>query len=281
MMLSLSVRIAESFHSKTTSEMSIDEIADLAASLGYSAICMRASQAGVHSPPEVVASAREAVDRRGLRVSMVTGDFAVPENGSAGPSSLRSITPYLDLAEEFGADLIRVCMKDEEDITYARAAADEARERGIRLAHQSHFASLFETVAGSRETLAAIGRDNFGLIYEPANWFICGEDYLEGIRALAPHIFNVYVQNHRVRTGGSGDDSVETWTRGRVELDHIGVWETGGVDVEAVFRELAGIGYASWVTVHQAFAGVMAPAEAARRSYEYLRPLAARPLPEV
>ena len=47
---------------------------------------------------------------------MVTGDLAVPRNNEHGPDGLRNITPYLDLCEAFGADLIRICMKKDEDI---------------------------------------------------------------------------------------------------------------------------------------------------------------------
>ena len=80
---------------------------------------------------------------------MVTGDFFVPRNDDLGPDGLRNITPYLDLAVSFGADLIRICMKKEEDIPRVQRASDSAAERGIRLAHQPHCASLFETVEGS------------------------------------------------------------------------------------------------------------------------------------
>ena len=88
---------------------------------------------------------------------MVTGDFAVPENEAEGPGCLRNISPHLDLAESLRCDLIRVCIKEEADIPFARRAADEAEERGIRLAHQSHVLSLFETVEGSLEVLRKIG----------------------------------------------------------------------------------------------------------------------------
>jgi len=44
-----------------------------------------------------------------------------------------------------------------EDVLDART--DEAKERGIRLAHQSHTRSMFETVAGSIEVLDKIGRE--------------------------------------------------------------------------------------------------------------------------
>ena len=65
---------------------------------------------------------------------MVTGDFAVPENGDDGPSCLRNITPHLDLAAALQCGLIRVCIKEPGDIPFAQRAADEAMERGVRLA---------------------------------------------------------------------------------------------------------------------------------------------------
>ena len=91
------------------------------------------------------------------------------------------------------------------------------------------------------------------------------------IRKLKPYIFNVYVQNHRLRPGGEA--TIRTWTRGDVALDHIGLWEPGGVDCADVFGGLHEIGYRGYVTVHQAFAGIMPIETAVKRSADYLRPL--------
>jgi sugar phosphate isomerase/epimerase len=274
MKLSLSVRVAESFSDKRKSTMTIDELIAMAQKFGYDALCMRASQAGTHSPPERIAEIRQKADAAGLPISMVTGDFAVPSNTDDGPMLLRNITPYLDLAEGFGSTLIRVCMKKDEDIAFAQKSADEARERGIRLAHQSHCASLFETVEGSLRVLQQVDRPNFGIIYEPANWLIAGEDYgRETIRKLKPYLFNVYIQNHLLTPEGT--TKVETWKKGPVPLEHIGVWESGGVNVEEMFAGLHEVGYEGYVTVHQAFGDVMPVEEAVRRSYEYLKPFTA------
>ena len=177
MELSLSVRVAESFSNKRVVDIALPDLAGIARRAGYAALCMRASVVGVRSAPETVASARVLLRREGLAVSMVTGDFAVPENGDDGPGCLRKITPHLDLAQALGCDLIRVCIKTEADIPFAQKSADEAADRNIRLAHQSHTLSLFETVEGSLDVLRRIGRSNFGLIYEPANLALCGEDY--------------------------------------------------------------------------------------------------------
>ena len=271
MKLSLSARVAESFSNKEEASLNLAELIDLARNHGYRALCMRASQAGIHSPPEQVADMSRRIGEAGLQVSMVTGDFAVPRNDELGPAGLRKIAPYLDLAETFGADLIRICMKKEEDIPWAQRASDSAAERGIRLAHQSHCASLFETVEGSLQVLEKVDRPNFGIIYEPANWMIAGEDYgRETIKRLGPHLFNVYVQNHRLNPEGEG--AVRTWNRGPVRLDHIGLWESGGIDFDEVFQGLADVEYRGFVTVHQAFAGIMSVAEAARRSATFLEP---------
>jgi sugar phosphate isomerase/epimerase len=274
MKLSLSARVAESFSSKERADLTLDQIIGLAREHGYEAVCMRASQVGTHSPQERVQGAARSIAEAGLTVSMVTGDFAVPRNDEQGPEGLRNITPYLDLTEALGSDLIRICMKKEEDIEWAARASDEARERGIRLAHQAHCASLFETVQGALDVLKRVDRSNFGIIYEPANWFIAGEDYgAETIRRLEPWIMNVYVQNHLLTP--SGVTVVETWGRGGVAVDHIGLWEAGGVDFEEVFRGLDAIAYGGYVTVHQAFAGVMPVEEAVARSARYLKPFLA------
>ncbi len=272
MKLSLSARVAESFSNKREASLNINELIALAQKIGYDALCMRASQVGVHSPPEQVAEISEAIGAAGLVVSMATGDFYVPQNDEHGPDGLRNITPYLDLADSLGAPLIRICMKRDEDIEWAQKASDEAAERNIRLAHQSHNSSLFETVEGSLRVLKAVGRPNFGIIYEPANWFIAGEQYgKHGIEAVQDYIFNVYVQNSKLTP--DGETAVKTWGKGPVPIDHIGVWDPGGVNFEEMFEALHGIGYGGYVTVHQAFAGIMSVEEAVRKSYDYLKPL--------
>ena len=250
--------------------MPLKDMIALAKKYGFQAVCMRASVAGTHTPVEVIRDIRNTLDQAGLQVSMVTGDFAVPSNNDNGPDLLRYITPHLDLATELHAPLIRVCMKREEDIYWAQRAADEASERGIRLAHQSHAASLFEVPANALQTLRAIRRPNFGLIYEAANWFICGQEYGPAIlKQFEPFLFNVYVQNHIV--GPKGVSPLQTWTKGEIRVDHIGIWDKGGVNYDLVMNTLRDMKYAGYVTVHQAFAGVMPVEESVRRSAEYLK----------
>ena len=271
MKLSLSVRIAEA-PCKIKLNVPFRDLVQLAAELGYGAICMRASAGGIGTPRSELERMRGEVERAGLCVSMVTADSDVPLNNEHGPDSLKNIGPSLDVAAAVGCDLIRVCLKTEADIEHARRAADEAAQHGIRLAHQCHTTTLFETVDRTLDVLDRIRRSNFGLIYEPANLMLCGEPYgLESLRRLQPFLMNVYVQNHRVDP--AGPVGLETWCLGVRRFHHIPIWEPGGVEFPAVIAALRQIDYHGFVTIHQAYAELMGPRDAAVRTAEYLRSL--------
>jgi sugar phosphate isomerase/epimerase len=271
MKLSLSVRIAEAA-CKTKLNVALAEILRLAVENGYAAICMRASAGGVQTPREELRRIAEHVAQAGLAVSMVTADFNVPLNNAAGPNSLRDIGPSLDVASALGCDLIRVCLKQAADIPFAREAADRAAECGIRLAHQCHTTTLFEQIDRAIEVLQEIDRPNFGLIYEPANLMLCGEPYdVTALRRLQPYLMNAYVQNHRLDP--AGPEELETWCRGPVRFHHLPLWEDGGVDFRAAVDGLKAVGYDGYLTVHQHYAHIMGPDEAATMSARYLRRL--------
>lgn len=248
--LSVSCRIAEGFLSKEEAIMTFPELCDLAVDAGYEAICMRASQIGIHTPPETIEFARETLADRKLGVTMISGDFDIVYNNDRGPNCLRNITPYLNLAESLGAPLIRVCIKTEDDIVHAARAADEAAERGIALVHQCHVQSLFETVDDIERRLREIDRPNFGLIFEAANLEECRQDYGPAtIARLAPWIRNVYLQNQRLNPGGAV--TLDTWKHGPISFDIIGIPEPGGIEFQSVFQGLRQIAFDGVITVHQ------------------------------
>ena len=158
----------------------------------------------------------------------------------------------------------------EEDIPWAQRAADQAAERGIRLAHQCHTRSLFEKVDESLAVLRRIGRPNFGLIYEPANLELCGQEYGPAtIERFAPYLFNVYLQNQRLNPQGSSQ--LSTWCRGDVRFDLIPLWEPGGIDFAPLIETLEKIGYTGYVTSHQA--ALIEPKTMIDRTAQYLKSL--------
>jgi sugar phosphate isomerase/epimerase len=275
MKLSVSCRIAEGFLSKEQASMSFEELADLAVAAGYQAICMRASQVGVQSSRDKIQDARRILDDRGLGVSMISGDFDIVYNNDRGPACLRNIRPYLDLAEALGAPLIRVCIKQPDDIPYAQDAADTAAERGFKIVHQCHVQSLFEKVDDIVKRVREIDRPNFGLIFEAANLEQCGQDYgVSAIEQLAPWIENVYLQNQRLSPTGS--ITLQTRCSGPVSFDVCEIHESGGIDFATVFDGLRQVGYDGPVTVHQSAPedSRLTAVDAATQTARFLRQIA-------
>lgn len=268
MRLSLSLRIAETMAVKDRGLLPFEDLVQIAVQAGYSAICMRASQASIDTPRERLNEMRRRLDAAGLAVSMVTGTVALAANTPDATEALRNITPHLDLADALGAKLVRIMVQREEDIPWVQRAADEARERGITLAHQTHTATLFETVDECLEMLRRIDRPNVGITYEPANLLAVGDDYgPAALHRLAPHLVNVYLQNYRFNPEGM----LLRTQRGTVRIETIPLDAPGGVDFARVFEGLHAIGYRGYVTVHQtAVEGVPIP-EAAHRYAQFLR----------
>lgn len=272
MQLSLSVRIAEGFLSKEIPIMAIDDVVSIAKSCGYQAICMRASQCGIHSPQSSVEYIMDLITKNHLPVSMVTGDFDTVYNNENAPNSLRNIEPYLRLAEQFDCRLVRVAVKSTQDIEWAQRACELASRRNICLVHQCHTLSLFETVDSIEHTLRLIDRPNFGLIYEPANLQICGQDYgYATLARLRPWIRNVYLQNHRLHPKGA--ISLDTHCRGSVAFDIRPIHEPGTVNFHEVLGALKRLDYNQFVTVHQSAQDGESPLESAERTAIYLRKL--------
>lgn len=130
--------------------------------------------------------------------------------------------------------------------------------------------SLFETLDSIEQTLRAIDRSNFGVIYEPANLELCGQDYgPQTIERLAPWIFNVYLQNQVIRTNGAV--TLNTWCRGPVSFDIIQIHDAGGIDFGLVKQGLSQIGYEGTVTVHQCAPEGQSPQESAAATAQFLR----------
>src|SRR5438093_6138933 len=250
MKLSLSVRIAESQDRKDRAAMPIEALAPLARESGFVGLSMRASVVSVGSSDERVAALRGLLDNVGLDVSMVTGDVALAANSPDAVRILNEPEPYFDLAERLDCDLLRVMLRSDVEVELVRSVCDAARERGLRLAHQTHWGTLFETVDGSLEVVRRVNRPNFGVTFEPSNLMVCGDEYgRSAVERLAPYLFNVYFQNMRLAPNGA-----VVWRplrRGAVAADYVPLGDASGIDVSSMISDLKAMGYDGWFTVHQ------------------------------
>ena len=124
---------------------------------------MRASAISVEHAIGEQQAVRTILDTNDLKASMVMGNVPLAANNAEAPDCLRNITPHLDLAERLGAALVRIMLQSEADIPHAQRAADEAAERGITLAQQTHWGTLCETVEESLDVVRRMDRQNFGI----------------------------------------------------------------------------------------------------------------------
>lgn len=273
MKLSMSVRVAETPQRKDQATMAFEPLMQLAAGLGYEGVSMRASQASIDTPAAEAARMKRFLDDLGLRVSMCTGTVSLAANDEQATAPLRNITPHLDLAEWFGCDLVRIMIKKPADIPWTQRAADIARDRNMRLVHQTHIRTMCETVAETLDIVRQVDRPNFGITYEPSNLAICGDDYgPERIHQLSPYLFNVYLQNWHIHP--KGEMTIGT-NKGEVQADQPPLSAPRGLELDRVFAGLRKIDYLGWVTVHQALGPGETVEQAARDSYNTLHPYTA------
>lgn len=271
MKLALSVRVAEPPKRKDVTTLSFDRLAAEAKAAGYAGLSMRASVVSVATPPEGVRAVRRVLDETGLAASMVCGDLPLAANDAAATYAIRNITAYLDLAEALGSRLVRVMMHGEDDIPFARRAADEAAERGLALVHINHWGTLFETVEESLAALEAIGRENFRVAFEPGNLLACRAPHgPDALARLAPHLANVYFQNVRP----DPDSSIVFHSRrhGPAHLRYVPVDDPSGIDIRPLIDTLHAVGYEGWFTVHQPLVDGEAAEAAMRRAATFFLP---------
>ena len=272
MKLSLSVRIAESVSRKDQAAMPLEQLAPLARANGFQGLSMRASALSVDSVPDRRRQVKTLLDRLGLVTSMVMGNVALAANSAAAPDALREITPHLDLADALGCRLVRIMTQTDDDIPHLQRAADQAAERGLTLAHQTHWGTLCETVDQAIALVNKVGRDNVGITFEPSNLRACGGPYgTDAIARLAPYLVNVYFQN--VRFNEEGSHVFKTRLRGPVPLNYVALDDAEGIDVRPLVDALKAAGYEGWFSVHQPLRDGQTVPQAVDEAARVFRPL--------
>jgi sugar phosphate isomerase/epimerase len=270
MKLSLSTRNVEGARNATGIEavLPFEEFLKIAKTAGYEAISVRAAAGGLQTPLNRLYEMSRLTKAAGLKVSMVTPDFPVPLNNARAPECLRNITPYLNVAEIFECDQVRVAMKTDEDIVWAQRASDEARERKLRLVHHAEANTLFATFDVSLRTLKQVNRRNFGYLHDECQWMVNTKDYrpaqiVSNIKAVSPWLWNVYIKN---QVSGPGPTN-----RPEIQLS-----APGGVDWDRHFEGLNAIRYIGYVTVHESSLPYASPQDAATKCHDFLKPYTSR-----
>ena len=250
MKISISSRITEQSNNKEKSFLSLDSFIKLASKNKFDGISLRPSMISTHSSKYLVNQAQELFKVNNIKVSMITSNIHLAKNDELASDILKNITPTLDLAEKLKTSLIRIMIKNSDDIFYAKKALDEAKERNLKLLQQTHWGTLAETLDETVTLIKTINRQNFGITFEPANLMACGSDFNnDALNQLLPHIENFYFQN--IILDKKGKHIFPTIHNGDVKVKYVSLENSKGLNVFSFLDFLKEKKYDKWFTIHQ------------------------------
>lgn len=155
------------------------------------------------------------------------------------PDVSEVVASALDGVAEFGAPLALVCCQTHGLPLSAvaarlRAAAEQARHRGLRLALETH-PDLAENAAVSLRTLDGVGHSSLGINFDPANIYFYndGLDPVSELREIASRVLAVHLKD----------------TPGRRAERNFPALGQGVVDFPAMFGVLDEAGFAGPYTI--------------------------------
>ena len=250
MKISISSRITEQSDNKEKSFLSLDSFVKLASKNKFDGVSLRPSMISTQSSKYLVNQAKKLFKVNNMKVSMITSNIHLAKNDELASDILRNITPSLDLAEKLKSSLIRIMIKNKDDIFYAKKALDEAKERNLKLLQQTHWGTLAETLDETVKLIKTINRQNFGITFEPANLMACGSDFNKNaLNQLLPYTENFYFQN--IILDKKGKHVFPTIHNGDVSVKYVSLDNSNGINVFSFLDFLREKKYDKWFTVHQ------------------------------
>jgi sugar phosphate isomerase/epimerase len=233
MFLALSARM---FERRTGYELGFEDLASLAAQIGYDGVELRRRQISETASPSEIVRLRGILARWRMRCPELTAA------GLENPAALDDATRLLAVALALGCGLVRVQLLRDEEIPFAQELAERAAPHGMRVMSQIHAGTLFATVELAVETLARIGRENFGVAFEASQLMFAGEEHGEGaVRRLGSKVFACFLEAHKPAPAGS-ESSEAVIISGRPWLPAL-PGDEGSTDIPSVFRGLRAVGF--------------------------------------
>ena len=206
---------------------SIEQTAEAVCGLGYDGLELRLLDGEPIDVLELDAGTRRAVAAALAGVPLACLDTSIE---LAGPFD-RELPAALELAREWGADLVRVFGGDLADLDDVARRLEPLLESDVTVALETH--DHFASAARLAELVARVGSPSFGAVWDVHHPTRVGESPEDVVDALGPAIRLVHVKDARRH----GDD----W-----ELVPLG---DGDVPVRHCLETLRASGYDGWLTV--------------------------------
>jgi len=152
---------------------------------------------------------------------------------------------------------------------WLRRACEAAAPYGMRVVVEIHFGQMVETAPQAAEMAARVGRENFGIIFDPGNMFIVGADYGEAaVKRLGNRLFHVHVKD--IKRCKSAAGPLVAYGEHHFRGEFLG---EGDVDYRVALRAIVRAGYTGYLSCECMKKDD--PWETARREAEALRRLVA------
>ena len=232
-------------------------------------------------------SFRKQVEDHGMVIPMMccSPDFTHPDRAFREQEMAKQ-RRWIDMTHALGGSYCRVLsgqrrpeLSIDEGVKLAadsiHACLPYASERGITLVIENHYKDDFweypefaQKMDVFCQLIDSIDHPNFGVNYDPSNTFLAGEDPLELLGRVSSRVLTMHASD-RFLLEGTIDDlrREETGAEGYAKRLSHGEIGQGLNDYDAIFTELKGKGFDSWISIEDGVDGM----DQLRRSVAFLK----------
>ncbi len=235
--------------------------------------------------------ARKIADDKGLTIPMFccSPDFTHPDRAFR-QQQIDAEKHWIDMAAALGGRFCRVLsgqrrpeVSQKDGVQYAteciEACIPHAQERGITLIIENHYKDNYwqypefaQKMDVFCELVDRIRSTGFGVNYDPSNTILAGEDPLELLRRVKHRVVTMHASDRYLAEGTIEDLRKEEDSVGYAKRLRHGEIGKGLNDYDAIFSQLAGVGFNGWISIEDGVNGI----DELARSAKFLREKIAR-----
>ncbi len=236
--------------------------------------------------PQVATAFRKMAADRGMSIPMFccSPDFTHPDPAFRA-AEVGKEKRFIDTAAALGASFCRVLsgqrrpeVSREEGLRFAvegiEACLPYAAQCGITLVIENHYKDGYwrhpefaQKMDVFCDLIARIEAPNFGVNYDPSNTILAGEDPLELLARVRHRVKSMHASDRYLAEGTIEDLRKEEDVAGYARRLRHGEIGKGMNDYDAIFSELAAVGFDGWISIEDGMDGI----EQMARSAAFLR----------
>jgi len=276
-----------------TGEMSIRDWIKLAATLDVDGLEFYSGMIGL-SERDTCLEARQVAADHGLDIPMLccSPDFTHPDSAFRA-AQVEQEKRWIARCADLGGKFCRVLsgqrrpeVSREDGLRYAaegiKACLPTAADCGVTLILENHYKDGYwqhpefaQKMDLFCELVDRIHSPHFGVNFDPSNTILAGEDPLELLRRVKKRVVTMHASDRYLAEGTIEDLRREEDVVGYARRLKHGVIGRGLNDYDAIFSELAGVGFDDWISIEDGEEGM----DQLRESVAFLRDKIARHWP--